>query len=72
MRAARATAGGAAVSSCDALTPAEYADLAIIASRARMDRGDMAPMRRKTLDEYGFPVWRVIPLMDAINLEVAR
>jgi len=50
----------------DYLTPGEIADLKIIAARARMDRGDMAPMRAHTDDGLV-----VIPWLVALNLDVA-
>jgi len=59
------------------LTADELTDLAIIAARARMDRGDLAPI---TCGKYfpdndpreaGWPVCRVIPWLDALNMEVA-
>jgi len=56
------------------LTPGELADLRIIRGRAMMDRGDLAPMRR--VSYAASPgrfdkVERVIPWMEALNMEVA-
>lgn len=51
----------------DYLTPAEIQDLRIIAARARVDEGDLYPMRRVfavTGNE------EVIPWREAVELEV--
>lgn len=54
----------------DYLTPAEIADLRIIAGRARMDGGDIYPMRRVFARTAGFRHEEVIPWRDAIEMEV--
>lgn len=53
------------------LTPAEMRDLAIIAARARMDQGDLYPMRRVFARTAGFRHEEVIPWREAINLEAS-
>ncbi len=50
------------------LTPAEMRDLNIIGARARMDRGDLAPMLRVTYTAAE-TIRRVIPWREALNLE---
>ena len=55
-------------------TPAELNDLQIIRGRARMDRGDIEPMRRVTYAASPGrfdKVERVIPWMEALNMEIA-
>ena len=55
-------------------TPAELNDLRIIRGRAMMDRGDVEPMRRVTYAASPGrfdKVERVIPWMEALNMEIA-
>lgn len=48
-------------------TPAEIQDLRIVAARARMDQGDLYPMRRVFA---GTGTEEVIPWRDAVDMEV--
>jgi len=52
------------------LTPAEIQDLRLIAARARMDQGDLYPMRRVFARTAGFRHEEVIPWREAVDMEV--
>lgn len=54
----------------DDLTPDEIQCLRLVAARARLDRGDVAPMLRITPLAYGFTDTEVLPWLVALNLEV--
>ena len=66
--------GGDGMSAEQPFSPAELIDLRIFRGRARMDRGDIEPMRRVTYAASPGrfdKVEQIIPWMEALNMEVA-
>jgi hypothetical protein len=53
----------------DELTADELQRLRLVRARALLDRGDLAPMLWVSTDEHGLPVARVVPLIEAVNME---
>lgn len=51
------------------LTPDERVTLSVVRARARMDRGDIAPMRLVTWDHNNIRQEQVIPWLVAVNMD---